>query len=196
MIEAVPRDPYGGYISDLLLVEKNMQLRRKRLHAALNPNEIAPTTANFPMMGVDGYDHTMAKGGAVANSKYVADDVINPHPRFGTLTQNIRQRRQSNVNIQIPAAINNIEKLHAGVIEGAEVNRLFDCCDDGDISLRDVIKIENEKYQSEHRFDESAVTESGSASDTIHMDAMAFGMGCCCLQVTMQVRYSQFRAAL
>jgi glutamate--cysteine ligase catalytic subunit len=190
MIEAVPRDPYGGYISDLLLVEKNMQLRRKRLHAALNPNEIAPTTANFPMMGVEGYAHTMARGGAVANSKYLADDVINPHPRFGTLTQNIRQRRQSNVNIQIPAAINNIEKLHAGVIEGAEVNRLFDCCDDGDISLRDVIKIENEKYQSEHRFDESAVTESGSASDTIHMDAMAFGMGCCCLQVTMQVRYN------
>jgi glutamate--cysteine ligase catalytic subunit len=194
MIEAVPRDPYGGYISDLLLVEKNMQLRRKRLHAVLNPNEIAPTAANFPMMGVEGYAHTMARGGAVANSKYLADDVINPHPRFGTLTQNIRQRRQSNVNIQIPAAINNIEKLHAGVIEGAEVNRLFDCCDDGDISLRDVIKMENEKYQSEHRFDDSAVADSGSVSgsDIIHMDAMAFGMGCCCLQVTMQVRHSVY----
>jgi glutamate--cysteine ligase catalytic subunit len=196
MIEAVPRDPYGGYISDLLLVEKNMQLRRKRLHAALNPNEIAPTTANFPMMGVEGYAHTEARGGAVANSKYLADDVINPHPRFGTLTQNIRQRRQSNVNIQIPAATSNIEKLHPGVIEGAEVNRLFDCCDDGDISLRDVIKIENEKYQSMQSLngvDESAVTDSGSGSDTIHMDAMAFGMGCCCLQVTMQVSWNSLK---
>lgn len=197
MIEAVPRDPYGGYISDLLLVEKNMQLRRKRLHAALNSNEIAPTTANFPMMGVEGYAHTVAKEGVVANSKYLADDVINPHPRFGTLTRNIRQRRQNNVNIQIPAAINNIEKLHAGVIEGSEVNRLFDCCDDGDISLRDVMKMENEKHKndqvligSEEKVGEAR--ERGIGSDVIHMDAMAFGMGCCCLQVTMQVCRSQF----
>lgn len=111
MIEAVPRDPYGGYISDLLLVEKNMQLRRKRLHAVLQNEEIAPTTANFPMMGVAGYGHTIGKGGDVANSAYISDEVINPHPRFGTLTRNIRERRLSNVNIHIPLASENINKL-------------------------------------------------------------------------------------
>lgn len=29
---------------------------------------------------------------------------------------------------------------------------------------------------------------SSSSPPTIHMDAMAFGMGCCCLQVTFQAR--------
>jgi len=43
-VEAVPRDPYGGFVSDLLLVEKNMQLRRLRLHAALKDNEVGTTT--------------------------------------------------------------------------------------------------------------------------------------------------------
>ena len=41
MVEAVPRDPYGGFVSDLLLVEKSMQLRRMRIHAVLKDNEIA-----------------------------------------------------------------------------------------------------------------------------------------------------------
>ncbi|CAM9912343.1 unnamed protein product, partial [Phaeothamnion confervicola] len=31
MVEATPRDPFGGYASDLLRVERNMRLRRKRL---------------------------------------------------------------------------------------------------------------------------------------------------------------------
>lgn len=37
----------------------------------------------------------------------------------------------------------------------------------------------------------SLFRESGDVVDapTIKMDAMAFGMGCCCLQVTFQVRY-------
>ena len=35
-------------------------------------------------------------------------------------------------------------------------------------------------------FQEASLEES-SSPPTIHMDAMAFGMGCCCLQVTFQV---------
>ena len=42
----------------MFLVERNMKLRRKRLHAGLQMNEIAPSTGNFPMMGVPGYRHT------------------------------------------------------------------------------------------------------------------------------------------
>lgn len=37
-----------------------------------------------------------------ANSKYVPDLVINPHPRFATLVNNIRTRRGSNVDIRMP----------------------------------------------------------------------------------------------
>lgn len=35
-------------------------------------------------------------------SKYVPDVCINPHPRFGTLVANIRSRRGSKVDIQVP----------------------------------------------------------------------------------------------
>ena len=31
------------------------------------------------------------------------------------------------------------------------------------------------------------ITTDAAGRPTIHMDAMAFGMGCCCLQVTFQV---------
>jgi hypothetical protein len=60
MVEAVPRDPFGSSLSDLMNVEKSMQLRRKRLHRALSPGEIAPSVSTFPMMGVAGYPHTSA----------------------------------------------------------------------------------------------------------------------------------------
>eukprot|EP01038_Epipyxis_sp_PR26KG_P006684 gene6684-9168_t len=141
MVEAVPRNPYGSYLSDLMNVEKSMQLRRKRLHRILQDGEIAPSSSNFPMLGVRGYPHTADSKGPIANSDYISDKLINPHPRFGALTNNIRSRRQSNVNITVPI---------------------------DPVVSKDTIK-----------------------SDSIHMDAMAFGMGCCCLQVTMQCRNEQ-----
>lgn len=40
--------------------------------------------------------------GPVSESQYVPDGCINPHPRFGTLVRNIRTRRGSKVDIQVP----------------------------------------------------------------------------------------------
>ena len=42
MIESTPSRPYSKYASDLLRVERNMILRRRRLLSLLKPNEIAP----------------------------------------------------------------------------------------------------------------------------------------------------------
>lgn len=139
MVETVPRNPYDGYVSTLLLVEKSMQLRRKRLHAALNDNEIAPSVTTFPLLGVPGLSHSVdnskymesASYNNISLSSYVLDSVINPHPRFGTLTANIRSRKGRKVSIEIPK-------------------------------------------------------EDSTGTDHIHMDAMCFGMGSCCLQITMQ----------
>ena len=131
MVESIPSRPYEGGTIDLLDVEKNMNIRRKRLLEKLRPDEIIPYVSNFPMLGVAGYAHSEEVRGPIANSAYISDHIINPHPRFGTLTQNIRMRRNENVNITCRK------------------------------------------------------TEDG-ASD-LHMDAMAFGMGCNCLQITMQV---------
>ena len=100
MIESIPSRPYGGTTVDLLDVEKNMGIRRERLAAKLSEDEIAPSVSNFPMMGVEGFPHTNGRGGEIASSRYTSDNIINPHPRFGTLTQNIRLRRGETVDIR------------------------------------------------------------------------------------------------
>lgn len=105
MIEATPSRPYTGYSSDLLRVERNMRLRRKRLLTQLKGNEIAPTVAVFPLLGAQGDDGSVpavAVGGPVTESDYIGDGIINPHPRFAALSANIRKRRGEKVNIRAP----------------------------------------------------------------------------------------------
>jgi len=134
MVEGTPDKPYSGYTTSLLQVEQNMRLRRARLLVSLEPNEIAPTVVTFPLMGVGDFASPSAPpGGPASLSSTVPDSCINPHPRFGTLTANIRERRGSKVDIRLPV-------------------------------YKDVKTTEKE----------------------VHMDCMAYGMGCCCLQVTFQ----------
>ena len=38
---------------------------------------------------------------ALSINRYTPDEIINPHPRFGTLTRNIRLRRGRNVEIAV-----------------------------------------------------------------------------------------------
>lgn len=105
MVEATPHRPYTGFTTDLLRVERNMRLRRKRILTVLKDNEIAPTVSAFPLIGAQGDDGTVPAvpvGGPVTLSDYIGDGIINPHPRFGTLTANIRQRRGEKVNIRVP----------------------------------------------------------------------------------------------
>ena len=102
MIEATPRRPYTGYANDLLRVERNMRLRRGWL---LNKNEVAPTIVVFLPLGAledDGTVPRTAVDGPKIESEYIGDGVISPHPRFSTLTANIRQRRGEKVNIRVP----------------------------------------------------------------------------------------------
>ncbi|CAM9267298.1 unnamed protein product [Ectocarpus sp. 4 AP-2014] len=152
MLEGTPKVPLRGLTTHLARVERNMRLRRKRLLATLADDEISPTMTNFPLFGVGDFTTPPAEvGGPTAQSKFVPDSVINPHPRFAALTKNIRERRGRKVDIQIPL------------------------------------------YKDE-RTPEFLVgpppTEGTEPPPrpTIHMDAMAFGMGCCCLQVTFQAR--------
>ena len=151
MIEGTPNRPYSGYTNDLLRVEGNMRLRRARVLAALGSDETALTMTVFPRLGTEDFFAPSAPvNGPIASSKYIPDECINPHPRFGALTQNIRTRRGSNVDIRVP---------------------LF-------------------KDENTPEFKEDA-DPRGSAADCkpyIDMDAMAFGMGCCCMQVTFQAR--------
>lgn len=45
MVESTPSRPYTGYAADLLRIERNMVIRRRRLLSALRDNEIAPTVS-------------------------------------------------------------------------------------------------------------------------------------------------------
>lgn len=103
MLEGTPSRPYTAFTASLVNVEQNMRLRRGRLRAVLAADEIAPTMVTFPLMGVgDFVSPAHAPGGDYAQSDYVPDACINPHPRFGTLTANIRERRGGKVDIRVP----------------------------------------------------------------------------------------------
>jgi len=138
MIEATPKLPYKNFVKDLVGVEENMVQRRKLIEKVLGKDEFLFSIGNFPLLGAKNYvDPPLPTKEPLSKSQYLSDSLINPHPRFGTLTRNIRERRGSNVDIRIPI-------------------------------FRD---LNTDKELKE-----------------IHMDAMAFGMGCACLQVTFQAR--------
>lgn len=100
MIEATPATPYGGYTTDLRLVEPNMRLRRAILSPFLGPTESLLTLTAFPCMGAKHSD--FSPGGEVGQSLFVNDKLIASHPRFPTMAGNIRRRRGTKVCIKVP----------------------------------------------------------------------------------------------
>lgn len=214
MVEATPRQPFSGYAADLVRVERNMRLRRKRILSVLRPGEVAPTMTCFPLMGVGDFvappdltgehvvRHASSSGmhvrGPVANSAYVPDDIINPHPRFGALTKNIRARRGHNVDIRIPL----FHDEHTPEFEGKEAflppppgASLPGCPGSpipGHASACSRLESVNETTTAEEPCAQPDTAQDGQGEGSdgphVHMDAMAFGMGCCCLQVTFQAR--------
>jgi glutamate--cysteine ligase catalytic subunit len=163
MIEGTPGLPYGDTLNDLLTVEPNMRLRRRLAHEAMEPDERPVTLVNYPRLGCPHElepDHE--PNGMACQSLFVPDQVINPHARFPTLTANIRRRRQSKVKINMPI-------FH-------DINTPKPFIDPTIPWDRDL-------------FDHDKEAKQGAAlADHIYMDAMVFGMGCCCLQITFQAR--------
>mmetsp|Transcript_34730 Transcript_34730/g.45919 ORF Transcript_34730/g.45919 Transcript_34730/m.45919 type:complete len:715 (+) Transcript_34730:174-2318(+) len=154
MVESTPHKPYMGNTDNLLNVEVNMRLRRTRLKSVLRPDEVAPTITNFPLMGLPGtYPSEYQVNGPIADSDYIPDEIIHPHPRFGALTKNIRSRRGRKVDIQIPLFCDDFTPEYQDVND--EVPKATQCIWDCE-------------------------------APSIKMDAMAFGMGSCCVQLTFQ----------
>uniref|UniRef100_A0A673B3A4 Glutamate--cysteine ligase n=1 Tax=Sphaeramia orbicularis TaxID=375764 RepID=A0A673B3A4_9TELE len=156
MIEGTPGQPYGGTMSEFNTVEGNMGKRRREASSVLNHNETLCTITSFPRLGCPGFTKPecrptpVEKG--VSKSLFFPDEAINRHPRFSTLTRNVRHRRGEKVVINVP-----IFKDKCTPSPFVEVFPE----DDGE-AARAVLP------------------------DHIYMDAMGFGMGNCCLQVTFQ----------
>ena len=154
-IEGTPKDPYRCYVTDLLLVEPNMRLRRSLVQKLLGPDQYCLSVTNIVMMGKPRFlAPSTPPGGPISLSNFIPDAAINPHPRFACLTGNIRRRRQEKVDIRMP--------LYEDTNTAATA-------EDAGVDL------------------ETGLANPSLASE-IDMDCMAFGMGSCCLQVTLQAR--------
>uniref|UniRef100_A0A8C3WJ25 Glutamate--cysteine ligase n=1 Tax=Catagonus wagneri TaxID=51154 RepID=A0A8C3WJ25_9CETA len=155
MIEGTPGQPYGGTMSEFNTVEDNMRKRRKEATSLLGENQALCTVTSFPRLGCPGftlpeYKPSPVEGGA-SKSLFFPDEAINKHPRFSTLTRNIRHRRGEKVVINVP-----------------------------------IFKDKNTPSPFIEIFPEDDEAAKASKPDHIYMDAMGFGMGNCCLQVTFQ----------
>ncbi|GAA5922707.1 hypothetical protein JCM1841_001112 [Sporobolomyces salmonicolor] len=162
MLESTPGAPYGSTLEDLLLVEGNMRFRRRLAQSRMKPHEVPLTLTSFPRLGAPGVftDPYYPPGGDVARSLFLPDQVINQHVRFPTLTANIRRRRGSKVAINMPIYVD------------TKTPRPF---------------VDPSIPRDRDEWPEDANAREGAAlDDHIYLDAMGFGMGCCCLQITFQ----------
>jgi glutamate--cysteine ligase catalytic subunit len=130
----------------------------------MNPEEYPITLTTYPRLGASGVFTTpyFPPSGAKLRSQYVPDEIANPHIRFPTLAANIRSRRGRKVQVNVPVFK---DKNTPWPWKDPTVN--YDI----------------------HNWPEDDDVRNGAAPDNfIHMDAMAFGMGSCCLQITFQAK--------
>ena len=138
--------------------------RRKIAKEHMNPEEYPITLTTYPRLGASGVFTTpyFPPSGAKLRSQYVPDEIANPHIRFPTLAANIRSRRGRKVQVNVPVFK---DKNTPWPWKDPTVN--YDM----------------------HNWPEDDDVRNGAAPDNfIHMDAMAFGMGSCCLQITFQAK--------
>mmetsp|Transcript_32801 Transcript_32801/g.37524 ORF Transcript_32801/g.37524 Transcript_32801/m.37524 type:complete len:604 (-) Transcript_32801:204-2015(-) len=114
MVEAVPDKPYKVYdVNASIDALHSLIKRRDKINEEVFCLGILITSlASFPNLGTkdsfvsedeENYEtEDYEKHNIFTQSKYVLDEFTNPHPRFNTMMQNIRQRRGKKVDIQVP----------------------------------------------------------------------------------------------
>lgn len=128
------------------------------------PNEYPITLTTFPRLGSPGVftEPFYPVSGPKLRSQFVPDEIANPHIRFPTLAANIRSRRGRKVQVNVPVFR---DEKTAWPWRDPTVNYNL------------------------HNWPEDDDVRNGAAPENfIHMDAMAFGMGSCCLQITFQAK--------
>ncbi|KAI1270164.1 glutamate-cysteine ligase-domain-containing protein [Xylariaceae sp. FL1019] len=131
----------------------------------MKSEEYPITLTTFPRLGVPGVftDPYYPPNGPKLRSQFVPDEIANPHIRFPTLAANIRWRRGKKVQVNVPV-------FH-------------------DEKTSNPWKDPTVNYDLHNWPEDDDVRTKGAAPDNfIHMDAMAFGMGSCCLQITFQAK--------
>ena len=130
----------------------------------MEPNEYPITLTTYPRLGTN--DEFTAPyyppSGDRLRSQFLPDEIANPHIRFPTLAANIRARRGRKVEINVP--VFHDEKTPVPFSDPTVNYNLRKWPEDDD------------------------VRNGAVKDDCIYMDAMAFGMGSCCLQITFQAK--------
>lgn len=128
------------------------------------PNEYPITLTTFPRLGTkdDYIQPYYPPSGPALRSQFVPDEIANPHIRFPTLAANIRSRRGRKVELNVPVF--------------------------KDTNTPVPFKDPTVNYDL-HKWPEDDDVRNGAVKDDhVYMDAMAFGMGSCCLQITFQAK--------
>ncbi|KAL5013742.1 hypothetical protein ScPMuIL_008012 [Solemya velum] len=106
MVEGTPGKPYGGLFAHFNLVESNMKLRREEIQKLLGPDEYPLSLTSFPRLGCPSFTDPIEKPSVTegaSHSLFFPDSaILGSHPRFKTLTRNIRHRRGEKVVINVP----------------------------------------------------------------------------------------------
>ena len=137
MIEKIPDEIFNSNLLNLVYIYKKLQEELKIINNYQERDCYAICMCVFPLLGKEKIFNLDldVKNNEFSKSLQIPDNTINPHIRFRTITQNIRERRNKKIDIQIP------------------------------------------KYKDKY-----------TDGEMIKMDCMGFGMGNCCLQITMQMK--------
>lgn len=130
----------------------------------MEPNEYPITLTTFPRLGTpdEFISPYYPPSGERLRSQFLPDEIANPHIRFPTLAANIRSRRGRKVEINVP------------VFKDENTPWPF--------------KDPTVDYDLHNWPEDDDVRNGASKENHIYMDAMAFGMGSCCLQITFQAK--------
>lgn len=129
----------------------------------MEPREFPVTLTTFPLLGLpDTLRPSYPLHGDKLRSQFLPDEIANPHIRFPTLAANIRARRGRKVAINVPVFRDSATPwpFHDPTID----------------------------YTMETYPEDADVRNGAAREGCIYMDAMAFGMGSCCLQITFQAK--------
>lgn len=160
MLEGTPSVPFGSngqLLSSLCEIEDSMKYRRREAQSVLDEDETVMSITNFPRLGCPGYTYPVyhpKPESSDSGSVFWPDEAIyTGHPRFASVTKNVRARLGRKVFINLP-----------------------------------IFKDKNTKDPFIENFCE-AEAKLAAKPNHVYMDAMGFGMGCCCLQVTFQATH-------
>lgn len=138
--------------------------RRKIAKEHMHQDEYPITLTTFPRLGTIGQFTSpyYPPSGPRLRSQFVPDEIANPHIRFPTLAANIRSRRGRKVQVNVP---------------------IF-----RDKYVREDWADPTVDYDLHNWAEDDDVRNGAAPKGFVHMDAMAFGMGSCCLQITFQAK--------